>query len=176
MGKIVFILGGARSGKSSYAIKLAKGHDKKVAFVATCLALDEEMKTRIGLHKKTRPGHWKTFEEPIDLVPLLKEITPGFDIVIIDCITLLISNLLSKNLEDNKIEERVGKLLEDLGSAKYKTLIVSNEVGLGIVPDNELGRRFRDLAGKINQMIAHKASEVFFMVSGLPLKVKEKKG
>jgi len=176
MGKIVFILGGARSGKSSYAIKLAKGHDKKVAFVATCLALDEEMKTRIGLHKKTRPGHWKTFEEPIDLVPLLKEITPGFDIVIIDCITLLISNLLSKNLEDDKIEERVGKLLEDLGSAKYKTLIVSNEVGLGIVPDNELGRRFRDLAGKINQMIAHKASEVFFMVSGLPLKVKEKKG
>ncbi len=176
MGKIIFILGGARSGKSSYAIKLAKEHDKKVAFVATCLALDEEMKKRIGLHKKTRPSHWKTFEEPIDLAVLLRKLSHEFDIVIIDCITLLISNLLSEDLEDDKIEERAREMLEALEAAKYKTLIVSNEVGLGIVPDNELGRRFRDIAGKINQMIAHKASEVFFMVSGLPLKVKEKKG
>lgn len=172
MGKITFILGGARSGKSSYTIELAKGIDKKVAFIATCLPLDGEMKKRIELHKKKRPLDWQTFEESRDLVPLLKEIGHKFDIVIIDCLTLFISNLLSEGLEDNDIEDRIKKMLEILETAKCKSTIVSNEVGLGIVPDNQLGRRFRDLAGKINQMVTHKASDVFFMVSGLPLKVK----
>lgn len=171
MGKITFILGGARSGKSTYAVNLAKKHSK-VAFVATCLPMDNEMKKRIALHKKNRPASWKTFEEPKNLAPVLKNINSSIDCVIIDCLTLLISNLLLDGFKDRKIENRIGQMLEILKSAKYKSLIVSNEVGLGIHPNNRLGRRFRDLAGRINQLVAKKSDEVVFMVSGIPMKIK----
>ena len=172
MGKITFILGGARSGKSQLAVKMANGKNAKVAFIATCLPLDKEMKERIEVHKKSRPSHWKTFEAPNDIVFLLKDIDSRFDIIIIDCLTLLISNLLSEGLVDKAIEENVDKILKQLKAVKSRSIIVSNEVGLGIVPDNELGRRFRDLAGRVNQMVAGKADDVFFMASGLPLKMK----
>lgn len=172
MGKIVFILGGARSGKSTYAVELAKNHNERIAFIATCRPKDEEMKKRIELHKKKRPVHWKTFEEPKNVSSLLKEITAGFDTVIIDCLTLLVSNLLSDNLDDRIIEQRIKKMLKTLEKANCRSIIVSNEVGLGIVPGNKLARRFRDLAGRINQLVVKKADEVFFMISGLPLKLK----
>ena len=176
MNSITFIVGGARSGKSSYAIELAKGRDKKVAFIATCQPLDKEMKLRIELHKKKRPGHWKTFEEPKDLEGLLKRLGAEFDIVIIDCLTLFISNLLSKGLSDEEIEGLMDKISKILKAAKYKSIIISNEVGLGIVPRNRIARRFRDLAGKINQKAARNAEEVIFMVSGIPLSIKGGKG
>ncbi|MCQ9205720.1 MAG: bifunctional adenosylcobinamide kinase/adenosylcobinamide-phosphate guanylyltransferase [Omnitrophica bacterium] len=172
MGKIVFILGGARSGKSSFAVELAKGRNKKVAFVATCQALDREMKERIKLHIKKRPQNWQTFEEPKNLSFLLKKISRVVDVIIIDCLTLLVSNLSLGGLDDKAIEDKVSEILKVLKSAKAKSIIVSNEVGLGIVPRNRLGRNFRDLAGRINQIVAKQADRVFFMVSGLPLQIK----
>jgi adenosylcobinamide kinase/adenosylcobinamide-phosphate guanylyltransferase len=173
MGKITFILGGARSGKSSYAIRLAKKFEGKIAFVATCPPLDEEMKMRIEIHKRDRPFHWHTFEEFKDLSTLLKKIGSEFDLIIIDCLTLFTSNLLLEGLADKEIEDRIDKLLRILKSIKCDSIIVSNEVGLGIVPEDRLARRFRDLAGKINQSVAKQSDEVFFMFSGFPLRIKE---
>ena len=172
MGKITFILGGARSGKSTYALGLAKKGNKEVAFIATCIPCDEEMKMRIGLHKKKRPSHWHTFEESKNIELLLKKIGPEFNIIIIDCLTLLISNLLSEGLSDSAIEDRINNMLAMLRLRKSKAIIVSNEVGLGIVPKNRLARRFRDLAGRLNQAIAREADEVFFMASGIPARIK----
>lgn len=174
MGKIIFILGGARSGKSTYALELAEKSGKKVAFIATCVPCDKEMKERIGLHRKKRPLHWQTFEEPLELPRVLKKSGGKFDVVIIDCLTLLISNLLSENLNDRTIEGRIAQVLKMLKSAKYKSIIVSNEVGLGIVPRGRLARRFRDLAGRVNQIVAQKADDVFFMFSGIPVRPKRK--
>ncbi|MBU1853754.1 MAG: bifunctional adenosylcobinamide kinase/adenosylcobinamide-phosphate guanylyltransferase [Candidatus Omnitrophica bacterium] len=172
MGKIFFITGGARSGKSSFAMQIAKEKSGKVAFIATCLPLDKEMDERIKLHKKKRPSAWDTFEAPKDLTPLLKEIGLKFNIIVIDCLTLFISNLLSEGLSDNAIEAEISRILKILKSSKHSSIIVSNEVGLGIVPDNKLARRFRDLQGRVNQLVAEKSKEVFFMVSGLPWRIK----
>ncbi|MBU4311809.1 MAG: bifunctional adenosylcobinamide kinase/adenosylcobinamide-phosphate guanylyltransferase [Candidatus Omnitrophica bacterium] len=170
MSKITLILGGVRSGKSRLAIKMAKEKGKKVAFIATCrpLDLDREMKKRIELHKNSRPKNWKTFEEPEDIGLLLKNIDNDFDLIIIDCLTLLVSNLLLKGLKEKDIERRI----EKIGRAGTDIIIVSNEVGLGIVPDNKLARDFRDIAGKMNQVMAKRASKVFFMASGIPLEIK----
>ena len=172
MGKITFILGGARSGKSRFAVKLAQGNGRKVAFIATCLPLDSEMKKRIGIHKKTRPSHWRTFETPRDISSLLKQIGHKFETIIIDCLTLLVSNLLLKGLDGNDIESQVNKILRSLKKIKARAIIVSNEAGLGIVPENKLARDFRDIAGRINQTVASKSDEVIFMLAGLPLKIK----
>lgn len=170
MGNITFILGGARSGKSQYAIELAKA--KNTAFVATCQPLDNEMKERILLHKKARPAHWKTFEESEHLTELIKRTGDDFSIIIIDCLTLLISNLLLKGLKKEVIESQVSKILCVIKKAKAKFIIVSNEVGLGIVPENKLARNFRDIAGRANQIVAAESSRVFFMVSGIPWRIK----
>lgn len=172
MGKIIFILGGARSGKSTYAINLAKRIPKRVAFIATCASLDKEMKKRIRLHQTKRPSSWQTFEETKDIAALLKKIRSQYPMIIIDCLTLLISNLLLAGFKENTILDKINEILKILKSLKGKAIIVANEVGLGIVPNSKLGRDFRDLAGKVNQLVVQKADEVFFMVSGLPLKVK----
>ena len=173
MSKIIFILGGARSGKSTFAVKLAKDSGKKkIAFIATGEALDKEMEKRIMLHKKSRPGNFKTFEELCDVDELLKKITGKFDVIIIDCLTLFVSNLLLKKYEEEKIYKKMSNILALLKKMNAKTIIISNEVGLGIVPDNKLGRDFRDIAGKVNQLVAQKANNVFFMVSGLPWRIK----
>ncbi len=172
MGKITFILGGARSGKSSHSLKLAGAVRGKVAFVATCAPLDKEMQQRIEKHKSSRPVNWQTFEERQNLPALIARIGPKFRVIIIDCLTLYLTNLLLAGLDEETIERNIGQLLQTLKTVKSKTLIVSNEVGLGIVPNNRLGRMFRDLAGRINQIVAEKSDEIIFMVSGLPLKVK----
>jgi adenosylcobinamide kinase/adenosylcobinamide-phosphate guanylyltransferase len=171
MGKITFILGGARSGKSTFALKLAK-KCKNVAFIATCEALDEEMIERIRLHKESRPRHWQTFEESRDVAKKLEKIDNKFDCIVIDCLTLLVSNLLLDKFSAKKIEARIEGLLKDLKKKKAKAIIVSNEVGLGLVPHTKLGRDFRDIAGRINQVVAKDADEVYFMVSGIPAKIK----
>lgn len=171
MGKITFILGGARSGKSTYALSLAKKR-KKVAFIATCQGLDQEMQKRIKLHKKTRPLHWQTFEEPQKISALLSKISGEFEVILIDCLTLLVSNLMLGGNKENVIEEEIKKILIAVKKIKSQVIIVSNEVGLGIVPNNKLARDFRDIAGKINQIVAKESDEVFFMVSAMPLKVK----
>ena len=172
--KISFVVGGARSGKSTYAAQLAAKHTK-VAFIATAQALDEEMKERIRLHRSARPKTWKTFEEAKDLTALLKKIPGRFSCYLIDCLTLLISNLILSGEMEDEIIKRINEILIILRKRDAHVIMVSNEVGLGIVPDNALGRNFRDIAGKINQIVAKEANEVFFMVSGIPLKLKGKK-
>ncbi len=171
MGKIILILGGARSGKSTYALELAKKY-KKVAFIATCLGLDKEMRQRIKLHKEARPKHWKTFEEPLELATLLVKIDNGFDCILIDCLTLLVSNLILSGKSEAQVLNKIEETLVALRGKKAKIILVSNEVGLGIVPDNKLGRIFRDIAGKVNQLIAKEAREVYFTISGIPMKIK----
>jgi adenosylcobinamide kinase/adenosylcobinamide-phosphate guanylyltransferase len=172
MGKITFIIGGARSGKSTYAIKLAQGRGRTVAFVATCQGFDKEMKKRIADHKNRRPKAWLTFEEPLEPGRIIKKIKGRFDVIVLDCITLLVSNLLLEGLNQKNIEVRINEALASFKETKADSIIVSNEVGLGIVPDTSLGRDFRDIAGRMNQVIAKASDEVFFMVSGLPVKIK----
>lgn len=172
MGKIIFILGGARSGKSRYAINLAKEKaKKKVVFIATAKPEDKEMNLRIRLHKKNRPSFWKTIEEPCDLILQIKKIK-NCDLIIIDCLTLFISNLLLEGYKDAKIKNEIKRLLGILKKSFFESIIVSNEVGLGIVPDNPLARRFRDLAGIINQKVARAADKVYFMIAGRATEVK----
>jgi len=172
MFKITFILGGARSGKSTYALELAKNSDKKVAFVATCHPTDEEMVQRVALHKQTRPKDWPVYEEPKDLAPLLRKIGSEYEVLIIDCLTLFVSNLMLEDMPEAQIEERVQEMIAAAKEIPCQVILVSNEVGLGIVPENALARRFRDVAGRVNQRVAKEAEEVFFMVSGIASKIK----
>lgn len=172
MGKITFILGGARSGKSQFALKIAKGKGTaKVAFIATCQALDDEMDERIKLHKKLRPGQWATFEEPLRVAAVVKKIRSEYDFILIDCLTLLVTNLLLKKKTPEEIKSEVGAIIDELKKHKGSSVIVSNEVGLGIVPNTRLGREFRDIAGQVNKIVAQRSNKVFFMVSGMPLKI-----
>ena len=173
MNKITLILGGARSGKSNYALSLAKKY-KKVAFIATCLGLDKEMQERIRLHKEARPKHWETFEETKELAKLIGKLSNSFDCILIDCLTLLVSNLVLGGDSQEQVVEKIKKLLFVLSKKKAKIILVSNEVGLGLVPVNKLGREFRDIAGKINQVVASEVDEVLFMVAGLPMNIKGK--
>jgi adenosylcobinamide kinase/adenosylcobinamide-phosphate guanylyltransferase len=171
MGKITFILGGARSGKSANAVDLAKKYNR-VAFIATCLPLDDEMKKRVELHKQSRLSAWHTIEESYDLASQIIMMDNSYDCIIIDCLTLYLSNLIFKNYDDKTIESNLGLAIKAIKNIDSRVIIVSNEVGLGIVPENALARRFRDLAGRANQKVAQEADEVLFMVSGLPLKLK----
>ncbi|PIU41630.1 MAG: bifunctional adenosylcobinamide kinase/adenosylcobinamide-phosphate guanylyltransferase [Candidatus Omnitrophica bacterium CG07_land_8_20_14_0_80_42_15] len=176
MGKLIFILGGARSGKSLYAAKLAMGKViKKVAFIATCQPLDKEMKERIRRHKEARPENWKTLEEDRDVASLLAKMDNSFDCIVVDCLTLLVSNLLLRGRNEDEILKKIGSMLANLRKKKAKAILVSNEVGLGIVPVSKLGRDFRDIAGKVNQLTAKEADEVFFMISGIPTRIKRRK-
>lgn len=172
MGEITFILGGGRSGKSQFAIKLARSYTKSVVFVATASFQDREMRERIKLHRENRPSHWKTIEEPKSLVSLFKNLPKKIDLIIIDCLTIFISNLLLDKRSDSYIENEVILILKMLKKSKFDSILISNEVGLGIVPDNPLARKFRDLAGRINQRLADMSDKVYFIISGLPIKIK----
>lgn len=168
---ITFILGGARSGKSEYALKLAS-KAKKVAFIATCEALDEEMESRIRKHKSSRPKHWTSLEEPLAVAGAINKCSGENDLILIDCLTLLVTNLLLKDKTMEEIESEMYSIIRALKKHKGSSVVVSNEVGLGIVPDNKLGRQFRDIAGMVNKIAAQEADRVFFMVSGIPWRIK----
>ena len=173
MSKMTFILGGARSGKSRHAVQMAKKYGKKTVFIATATALDAEMKERIRLHKISRPKGWGLIEEPMNLSDAVLGLKPIYDVAIIDCVGLWISNLLMSNMEDEGIEKRMKKLAASIIKAKTGlVIIVSNEVGDGIVPGDPLSRRFRDLAGSANQVMAAKADEVIMMKAGIPVIIK----
>lgn len=173
MGEIVFVLGGTRSGKSSFAQKLTQNENNKTAYIATCpLSDDIEMQERIDLHQKNRPSKWETFVETQNLTSLIEKIDKTFDTIIIDCLTLYVSNLLMQEETFECIENNAQNFLSALKKASFKTIIVSNEVGLGIVPESSLGRKFRDIAGKVNQITAEKADNVYFVISGIPTKIK----
>ncbi|MEW6101827.1 MAG: bifunctional adenosylcobinamide kinase/adenosylcobinamide-phosphate guanylyltransferase [Candidatus Omnitrophota bacterium] len=170
MGKITFIFGGARSGKSSFSVKIAKA--RRVAFIATCEPRDCEMKKRITSHQNSRPSFWKTFEEPLNVAALIRKISGEYDLILIDCITLLLCNLLLKRFSEEKIEKEILGIISALKKGKVDSVLISNEVGMGIVPRNKLSREFRDIQGRANQIIAKESSKVYFMLAGIPLRIK----
>lgn len=169
---MVLILGGARSGKSRLAVELAKKRCGRVTYIATAPVCDEEMRLRVKLHKRSRPKQWATIEVDSVLFPRLKEIPKKSDGIIIECIATYVSNLMMSGLGDPEILKDVNTSLAKLKKLNKEIFIVSNEVGAGVVPDTELGRRFRDLVGTINQMIAKEADEAYLVTAGLPLKLK----
>ena len=170
--KFIFIIGTTRSGKSRYAVELAGKFKKKVTFVATATSSDKEMSERISKHKSFRPREWKLIEEPKDVASILPVLKVRCGVVLIDCLGLLISNLSAGGLTDKEIEKRIRILIAAILKLELITILVSNEVGGGLVPTNRLARRFQDLVGFANQMMAEAADEVILMQSGIPLKIK----
>ena len=176
MGKrLTLVLGGLRAGKSSYAQRLA-ADGGRVLFVATAEAGDQEMEDRIRSHREGRPADWDTLEEPSGLVEALRPLLPRYDTVLLDCLTLWVSNLLLREPDigaaRRDILPEARRLLDLYRSGEASWTIVSNEVGLGVVPPTELGRIYADELGRVNQLVATEADDVYFMAAGLPLSMK----
>lgn len=173
MKKIVLITGGARSGKSSFALENASKRSGKKYFIATAEGYDEEMRQRIENHKKERSHHWVTIEEPINIWNVLIEIDGPDTVAILDCLTLWVSNLMREDTETTAMEMSFKEFLRVLRHLKNLNIyIVTNEVGMGIVPENPLARIYRDMLGRLNQAVAELSDEVYLMISGIALKVK----
>jgi adenosylcobinamide kinase/adenosylcobinamide-phosphate guanylyltransferase len=167
-GSLTFVLGGARSGKSRHAETLVERLPAPWTYIATAEAYDDEMRDRIRLHRSRRAATWENIESPIDLQAALDAVPDGRP-VLLDCLTLWLTNVM---LGGHDVENASQRLADVLSQPRGPWFVVSNEVGLGIVPDNALGRQFRDAAGRLNQLVAAKADTVLFMVAGLPMKVK----
>ncbi len=186
MGKSILITGGARSGKSSYAEKLAKELGGNVLYIATSIPFDEEMKLRVKRHKESRPPEWDTFEGYKGLGRVISEKGSLYKGILLDCITVMVTNLLleytgmegsgcsNEDFEkaEKEIEKEIAELMEGIGKSEASVIIVTNELGSGIVPENPLARAFRDIAGRMNQYIAERCDEVYITVCGIPLKLK----
>lgn len=179
MAKIILVTGGARSGKSSYALERAESLSTKRLFVATCPKVDEEMSERVRRHQQERHGRgWVTIESERDLAFAFREQAESFGVVLIDCLTLWVNNILySANGKGVEVDDHyIGTLCHDWLEAAHHfagtVICVTNEVGLGIVPDNVLARKYRDLVGTCNQTIGRKADEVILVSCGIPLKIK----
>ncbi len=192
--KITFVIGGARSGKSSFALDQASKIEGPRVYIATAEALDEEMKARIEKHKVERGSEWDTYEEPLNLTDALLNSKDKYKVAVVDCLTIWLSNLMirTQNTEsrtqitdhrsqtkEETIQEFIDTLLKlkpssvcSLGSGPCVLYIVSNEVGMGIVPENRLARLFRDLAGDLNQKVAAVSDEVYLVTAGIPMKIK----
>ena len=174
-GELILVLGGARSGKSTVAERMARGGGE-VLFIATAEALDEAMRRRIAAHRRYRPEHWATLEEPLHLAGALRPLVDRYDIFVLDCLTLWVSNLL---LEDDEVPdaevvvlETVGRLLDLIDAVGGTWILVSNEVGQGIVPASPLGREYRDILGRANQLVTSRADKVYLMVAGIAVELK----
>lgn len=185
MGKITFITGGARSGKSHHAEQMAKQFED-VAYIATALVTDGEMEARIKRHRADRPADWTTLEAPYDIAAAIRE--HAHTVYLIDCVTVHITNLLLRERQDwnietldaaeqDRLEEVADKAISAFIDAMEQTdarfIVVSNEVGMGLVPAYPLGRIFRDLSGRANRMLAQKAEQAYFVVSGMLLPLKQ---
>ncbi|MBS4021050.1 MAG: bifunctional adenosylcobinamide kinase/adenosylcobinamide-phosphate guanylyltransferase [Dethiobacter sp.] len=181
--KLIFITGGARSGKSRLAEEIASRSGGPVAYIATAAVYDEEMAERVEVHRRRRPESWLTVEETLHLDAELDRLPPGIQFVVLDCLTLWLSNRLLQSYSEassvceqsqlqNEILAGLELFCERLRRSSFSTVIVSNEVGCGIVPDTPLARVFRDLAGRANQLVAARADSVFLAVAGLSLKIK----
>jgi adenosylcobinamide kinase/adenosylcobinamide-phosphate guanylyltransferase len=184
---VTLILGGARSGKSDFAERLARASGQPVVFLATAVAGDAEMAARIARHRAARPAEWRTVEEPEELARAVGERGGPGDLVVIDCLTLWVSNVLLRQIGDSDRSEnlsgeawlavesdllaRVEELLATARTRELSLILVSNEVGLGVVPATALGRRYRDVLGRVNRAVARRADRVLLMVAGLPLDV-----
>jgi len=178
----ILILGGARSGKSRFAVETALHLGDKVLFVATGEALDEEMKQRIEEHKRNRPSSWRCIEIPTGVGRRIREEVGDAEVVIVDCLTLLVSNVIgqcgdepeqiSAELVQARLAAEIDELVECIDNSTATFILVSNEVGMGLVPGSRLGRLYRDFLGKVNQTLAEHANRVYFMLSGVPLSLK----
>lgn len=176
--ELILVLGGARSGKSHFAQVLAREKGRRVLFVATAEAGDEEMAARIRAHQAARPREWRTLEEPWHLAESLEPETEP-EVMLVDCLSLWVSNLLLQGYESTPLEalerrilDEASRLLECYQKGKADFILVSNEVGMGLVPEHPLGRHYRDLLGRVNQLVASRADKVYLVVAGLALELK----
>ncbi len=183
MAKSILIIGGARSGKSYFAQELALKSSQPVLFVATAEAGDEEMRQRIEEHRKARPGEWITLEAPAHVGRRILEKAGMAKTVVLDCITLLVNNIFLEFSEraggeidaasiEKEVMAEIDELVRCIEQVEAGFIIVTNEVGLGLVPANKMGRLYRDVLGRANQMLASHADEVYLMVAGMPLLIK----
>lgn len=168
-GRIILVLGGARSGKSAFAEGLVAASGLKKAYLATSQVFDSEMESRIDLHKARRGAEWALTEEPLDLAGALAQSAAPDTAILVDCLTLWVTNLM---MAERHVADEARQLVETIVKLPGTILFVSNEVGQGIVPDNAMARAFRDHAGLLHQAIAAVADEVYFVTAGLPLKLK----
>jgi len=170
--KIIFVTGGCRSGKSDYAQKKCEEFKGIKTYIATAIAFDKEMEERIKLHQSKRTG-WNLIEEPLDIPRKLVELNGKTDVALLDCVTLWLNNLILKyNFNNDLITNNINDFTQSLKKIEYTLYIVSNEVGMGIVPENKLARFFRDLSGKTNQLIASLSDEFYVFFSGYSLRLK----
>ena len=183
-GRLILVTGGARSGKSAFAERLVADQNGRTAYIATAQVLDSEMEYRVRLHRQRRPAEWKTWEAPFDAHEALLEAGSCSDVILFDCITLYLSNMLCAQdaaalADEDKlyemVHEKVGRLIKAadlLRGSGATTVFVTNEVGAGIVPENRLGRLYRDLSGLANQQIAAAADQVYAVIAGIPVEIK----
>jgi adenosylcobinamide kinase/adenosylcobinamide-phosphate guanylyltransferase len=173
LAEITLVLGGCRSGKSRHALERAEAYPgNRYLFIATCVPKDAEMKARVARHQAERSAKWTALEVPVRLDKVILDENPRADVILVDCLTLWMSNLFEKTMEDDKIRSFVKKLTDALATARCPVILVSNEVGAGIVPDNALARRYRDAVGWMNQAVAAVADQVILTVAGIPMTIK----
>lgn len=186
MGRIVLVTGGSRSGKSTFAEQLAQAEGNDILYIATAIPIDDEMKHRIKMHRDQRPKDWLTLEAYKDLDVAINPLIQGKDAVLLDCVTVMITNLLFDNGEvdwdhikqeeimsvEGKIKEQFNKLIKLAAQSTIPFILVTNELGMGLVPEYPLGRIYRDIAGRINQMLAAEAACVYLCISGIPVRIK----
>ena len=173
MKELIFIIGGCRSGKSTYALQTAERipAEKKI-FIATCVPRDDEMKQRVAKHQTARSQNWITVEEPLHLPEAILQNSRRAEVILIDCLTLWVNNLLMETDDEKQLEQTISQLINTLEKTTRPIVLVSNEVGTGIVPENKLARQYRDIIGLVNQAVAKTASKVIWMVAGIPVTVK----
>jgi adenosylcobinamide kinase / adenosylcobinamide-phosphate guanylyltransferase len=185
LGKLILVTGGARSGKSSFAEETAKSYNGDVLYIATSIPVDDEMRFRIQKHREQRPKTWETIEAYKDLDLHLKNKLIYKSAVLLDCITIMVTNIMLEecsNIDiietdeaayiETRVKQEIEKLIEIINNSQSTFIIVTNEVGMGVVPEYPSGRVFRDIAGRANQMLAKVADEVHLCVSGIPVKIK----
>lgn len=185
MSNLIMVTGGARSGKSTYAEETAKRFGDRILYIATSTTCDDEMKERVKRHREQRPPGWETVEAYRDIDTNIRDRLHRCDAVLLDCITIMVSNIMLEKAMDwdgisigevNSVEEdvkcEVRKLIEIAQLADIPFIVVTNELGMGVVPPYELGRAVRDMAGRANQMLAKAADEVYMCISGIPVKIK----
>lgn len=173
-GRRALIVGGARSGKSRFALELGRATPGRRAFVATCRVDpdDPEMAARVTAHRARRDGSWTTIEESLDLGERVESLSREYDVLVVDCLTLWLANLLDRGELDADVDRRLRCLTEAIASARARVVLVTNEVGMGIVPATPLGRAFRDWQGLVNQAVAEAVDDVYAMTAGLALRLK----